>query len=197
MGAQREAESAATRERILEAAEACFARFGITKTTLGDVASEAGVARVTVYRQFADKEALFAGTTARIIRRRWRDIADGVGDRDSLLEWVLAVLKENWRQLQDTEFDRMYRDAGAYDEGMAFALTSEGLDCIIEPMERHVAGRGLRRQLAAGVEPEDLAEWMHWASFMIASHRSQRLKTEEDWVRWLRPQLIGLLSRSA
>jgi AcrR family transcriptional regulator len=197
MTAQGMAETADTRERILEAAALCFARFGIAKTTLGDVAREAGVARVTVYRQFVDKEALFAGTTARIIRRRWRDIADGVGSRDSLREWVLAVLQENWRQLQDTEFDRMYRDAGAYDEGLAFALTSEGLDCIIEPMEHHIAGRGLRRQLASGVEPEDLAEWMHWVSFMIASHRSQRLKTEEDWLRWLRPQLAGLLSRSA
>ncbi len=194
MIAQGAGAAADTRERILEAAELCFSRFGIAKTTLGDVAREAGVARVTVYRQFADKQALFAGTTARIIRRRWLNIADGVGHRGSLQQWVMAVLQENWRQLQDTGLDRMYRDAGAYDEGMAFALTAQGLNCILEPMQRHLGKRAVQEQLASGVDPEDLAEWVHWASFMIASHRSHRLKTEQDWLRWLSPQLRGFLA---
>ena len=194
MAAQGQTELADTQEKILEAAETCFQRFGIAKTTLGDVAREAGVARVTLYRQFADKEALFAGTTARIVRRRWRDIADGVGPRESLEDWVVGVLSENWRQLQDTEFDRMFREAGAYDEGMAFALGPEGPACIVEPMEACVGQYAVRQQLAPGVSPQDLAEWMHWASFMIASHRSQRLRSEQDWLRWLGPQLRGYLS---
>ena len=38
--------------RVLEAAVTCFARWGTTKTTLDDVAREAGVSRATLYRLF-------------------------------------------------------------------------------------------------------------------------------------------------
>src|SRR5437763_3894503 len=40
------------RERILEAAYACVARYGLGKTTVEDVAREARLSRATVYRYF-------------------------------------------------------------------------------------------------------------------------------------------------
>jgi AcrR family transcriptional regulator len=45
--------------RILEAAEACFARYGFQKTSMEDIAREAGLSRRSVYRHFPDKAALF------------------------------------------------------------------------------------------------------------------------------------------
>ena len=42
-----------TRTRILEAAVACIERWGLAKTSLEDVATEAGLSRATVYRYFA------------------------------------------------------------------------------------------------------------------------------------------------
>ncbi|MCF7549512.1 TetR/AcrR family transcriptional regulator [Pseudonocardia sp. WMMC193] len=53
-------------ERILDAADACYARFGIAKTTMEDVASAAGISRATLYRTFADREALLTA----LVRRR-------------------------------------------------------------------------------------------------------------------------------
>lgn len=44
--------------RILGAARECFERFGIRKTTIGDIAEAAGVSRPTVYKNFASKEAI-------------------------------------------------------------------------------------------------------------------------------------------
>ena len=41
-----------TRTRILEAAVACVERWGLAKTSLEDVANEAGLSRATVYRYF-------------------------------------------------------------------------------------------------------------------------------------------------
>ena len=38
------------RERILEAGFACVARRGLAKTTIEDIAREAGMSRATVYR---------------------------------------------------------------------------------------------------------------------------------------------------
>ncbi len=42
-----------TRTRVLEAAVACIERSGLAKTSLEDVATEAGVSRATLYRWFA------------------------------------------------------------------------------------------------------------------------------------------------
>jgi TetR/AcrR family transcriptional regulator, repressor for uid operon len=51
--------------RVLDAARTCIGRVGLTKTTLDDVAREAGCARATVYRCFANKQQLL---TALVLR---------------------------------------------------------------------------------------------------------------------------------
>jgi AcrR family transcriptional regulator len=45
-------------DRILDATLVCLARYGVAKTTLDDVAREAGCARATVYRYFSGKRQL-------------------------------------------------------------------------------------------------------------------------------------------
>lgn len=45
-------------QRILDATASCVARYGVAKTTLDDVAREAGCARATVYRYFGGKRHL-------------------------------------------------------------------------------------------------------------------------------------------
>jgi AcrR family transcriptional regulator len=61
----------AARLAILKAAERCFSRFGLAKTTMEDIARAAGMSRATVYRYFADREAL---VLASVIRRARADM---------------------------------------------------------------------------------------------------------------------------
>lgn len=49
------------RERLLNAAEACFERYGLRRTTIDDVAREAMVSRSTVYRYFENRSDLIVG----------------------------------------------------------------------------------------------------------------------------------------
>lgn len=49
-----------TREGILEAARKRFLRFGVPKTTMDEVAREAGCSRTTLYSHFRNKEDLYA-----------------------------------------------------------------------------------------------------------------------------------------
>ena len=44
-----------TAARLLDATVACIARVGVSKTTLDDVAREAGCSRATLYRYFPGK----------------------------------------------------------------------------------------------------------------------------------------------
>src|SRR5262249_37321432 len=46
------------RTQILQAAEIAFERFGVPKTTMDDIARQAGVTRPTVYRYFRDRDTL-------------------------------------------------------------------------------------------------------------------------------------------
>ena len=60
------------RERLLEAAARCVQRYGLEKTGISDVASEAGVTRRTVYRYFPDRDALVSAALVRGVQ----DFAD-------------------------------------------------------------------------------------------------------------------------
>jgi AcrR family transcriptional regulator len=62
--------------RVLDAALTCVARVGLAKTTLDDVAREAGCARATVYRCFASKQQLLAA----LVRREAHALRDAIGE---------------------------------------------------------------------------------------------------------------------
>jgi AcrR family transcriptional regulator len=53
------------RSRILDAAERCFVRSGFHRTTMQDVAAEAGMSPGNLYRYFPSKDAIVAGLSER------------------------------------------------------------------------------------------------------------------------------------
>lgn len=57
----------ATRESILDAARTLLARQGYRKTSMEDVAREAGLSRRTLYLHFADKQDLFLATIGKLV----------------------------------------------------------------------------------------------------------------------------------
>lgn len=66
------------REQILDAATRAFARAGFTATGLDDVAAEAGITRVLLYRHFDSKADMYRAVLDRASRR----IEDNVGSDD-------------------------------------------------------------------------------------------------------------------
>ncbi|MBN9792610.1 TetR/AcrR family transcriptional regulator [Pseudonocardia sp. TMWB2A] len=84
-------------ERILDAADACFAHYGIGKTTMEDVASAAEISRATLYRTFSDRESLL---TALVRRRAEMNIARSrsrIMAMDTLTERVVEGITLNVR----------------------------------------------------------------------------------------------------
>ena len=177
------------RERILDAAERCLERFGIQKTTLADVAEEAGVARVTVYRQFADRDALFIDTSLYILERRWREIAGKITDVADPAEWILQAMLLNLKTIERERTEGRYQQKDAQVEGMSIALSPPGLECIAKWVRPLLGLQG--RNVHSRASAEEVAEWMHWQSFIMASGRSQRLKSAKQWRTWLQRQIIG------
>jgi AcrR family transcriptional regulator len=70
MQAVLDAEAVAADDRAVDAALRCIARWGLAKTTVDDVAREAGVARATLYRLFpGGRDALLGAVVAREVAR--------------------------------------------------------------------------------------------------------------------------------
>ena len=53
--------------RVLEAGLTLFSRHGFKRTSMADIAREAGVARATLYLRFADKRAVFEALAASMV----------------------------------------------------------------------------------------------------------------------------------
>lgn len=58
-GTGEDGRSEARREAILEAAVECFTSYGFRRTSLEDIARQAGISRTGVYHHFSSKEGVF------------------------------------------------------------------------------------------------------------------------------------------
>lgn len=93
-----EAEAAPDRRtRILDAAERCFARAGFHRTTMQDVAAEAGMSPGNLYRYFTSKDAMVAGLTERDRARVVEDFAH-ITTGDDFLAHFAAIARKHFEQ---------------------------------------------------------------------------------------------------
>ena len=75
------------RQRVVEAAYACIARWGFSKTTVEDTARQAGVSRATVYRYFpGGRDELMAAVVSWQYVAFFTRLYEQVQDSDSLEE---------------------------------------------------------------------------------------------------------------
>jgi AcrR family transcriptional regulator len=65
----RRATPAELRERVLDAAETCFQREGVTRSTVDSIAAAAGISRATLYRSFAGRNELVLAVLMREVDR--------------------------------------------------------------------------------------------------------------------------------
>ena len=79
-------------DRILDGALTCIARVGVAKTTLDDVAREAGCARATVYRSFPGRGALMRAVLDREIAGLAVRLSGAAAGADNLGDALVAVI---------------------------------------------------------------------------------------------------------
>lgn len=113
------AEALETRERILDAAEDVFFRDGVTRTSLMDIANEAGVTRGAIYWHFKNKGDVFHAMCERfrLPMEEMLDVAMDKNTTDPLEELgrsMSETLKEvalnpRWCRILDIIFNRCER----------------------------------------------------------------------------------------
>jgi AcrR family transcriptional regulator len=82
---------------FLDAAAACFAKFGIRRTSVQDVADAAGVNRATVYRQVGNVESMLRLLSARDLHRLLADVSKAAtratNGPDVIVGYVVAAVE--------------------------------------------------------------------------------------------------------
>ena len=144
-------------ERILGATMRCLGRWGLSKTTLDDIAREAGCSRATVYRLFpGGKDSLLQQLAMDEVERFFALIGDRLERATDVEEFLVDGLTEALRQLREHP-------------ALAFLLEHEPTSVLPHPVSgamAHVvgiAGAFLAPHLDRWLEPDParcMADWV-------------------------------------
>ena len=77
--------------RMLDATMACLGRYGVAKTTIDDVAREAGCSRASVYRYFANRRALVSAAVDRELARLTTSVVEAAAAAAALEDAIVAM----------------------------------------------------------------------------------------------------------
>lgn len=187
------------RARLLDAAEGCFRRRGVAKTTVEDVAAAAQVSRATVYRYFPDRDALVLGVLLRDAERFLRRL-QGVIDAEPDFEQavVRGVLYTVDAVAADDNLARLFAPE-ASGITTAIAGASDALfglvTAFLRPLLQAASDEGVLR---AGVDIEDGAEWILRTVLSLLAVTGPVRRGVSDTQRLLATFLVpALVERSA
>ena len=152
---------ATTEERILTAAEQCITRLGIRRTSMTDVAAQAGVSRGAVYFHFSDKANVVDAVMARVARQFVAGSEEAVRSRPTLAEQIAEAAvyirrsageRVPMRQLPGDE----ERLLATLMTASSRHLTDEWVDFWL-PLLVDAEGRG---EIRAGLDHREAGEWI-------------------------------------
>lgn len=155
---------------ILTAAETCFERFGIAKTTMDDVARVAEVSRATVYRYFSDRESLILASVRRRARMNMEPARAFIAKWPTFAERLTEGICHNVRRgkrdpmvhLLVSPNEMALATALLQSTGVAVDLTFELWDPILR--EAQEAG-----EMRADIDRRELCEWIAHLEIMFIS----------------------------
>jgi AcrR family transcriptional regulator len=150
----------AQRANILDAAERRFLRNGLEHTTMADIAEEAGITRMTLYRYFRDRDTIAFEIAVRMLERITSvnipdSAGEGAGEACTLerLKQAARAMILNFDELRDAYrylgmFDHLYTDRYPSDElaawykrhieGLRVSGVREGVVVQEGPYAKHV-----------------------------------------------------------
>lgn len=180
-------------ERVVEAAERCFAQYGVAKTTVEDVARLAGTSRASVYRYFpggrdeivlaallASAREFLPQLPARL--RTTRSLGDSIVEL--IVSAVTWVRSEPWREALVTT--PLSRTLGAEDFAALYAVCND----FIAPYFATARDAGLvRPQVALDDAVEFVVRVIH--SLLVVPGHHER--DEAELRRYLRNYVLPAL----
>ena len=157
-----------TRVRLVDGALRCLARQGIAKTTVDDIAREAGLSRATAYRAFpGGKDDILAAVVETEVARLFSYLAVVMGEAHDLEDVLVAGMVESARRLRAHQALSYLL---AYEPGAVLPhLTFAGQDRVLL-----VAGDLAAPFFARWLEPEQASRAAEWAVRIVLAYCSDQ-----------------------
>jgi AcrR family transcriptional regulator len=194
-GADRASEKPAdVQQRLLDSAETCYAQFGLTKTTMEDVARWAGLSRATVYRYFENRDDLLMGVVEREARRTAADIGLRIRSIRDPGKYIVEGILQSLAEIPKRPALSMLFLADAVGVTSRLLLTSErllsiGLELLL-PVIEPAREKGLLRD---SVDVDTTIEWIFRILTSYLTVPSPLASSEEDMRDLLRRMLLPAL----
>lgn len=166
--------------RILAAAERCFSRFGYQKTSMENIAVEAGVSRRSIYRHFPDKSILFSAVRAARARIYLAEIVERTAQVDGLSAQIEEVWRLTTRFLEEDPINAANHPSDP--DSLARAVTTEGRELlamamdVIKPL---IAGARDQGEVRRDLNIDRAAEWIARMVFSLAATPSVTFDRED------------------
>ena len=166
--------SEGTRDAILEAARRRFLRFGPRKTTMDEVAREAGCSRTTLYTHFRNKDDLYARLLeqdAEAFICEGRAIVDGKGSARRKIRRIVDLTRRTYVR------NGVMRLALSGDAEMSLGPVAHAFNRDQEQRTIELLSQVIEEGVAEGslrsVDPERIAYLMfHLGSFLVERETS-------------------------
>jgi len=171
-----------TRDVILEAARRRFLRFGAPKTTMDEVAREAGCSRTTLYSHFRNKDDLYARLLeqdAEAFIREGRAVRESEGGAGRKIRRIVDLTRRTYARNHLMRL-ALVGDAEMSLAPVAHAFTRDQEERIIELL-RQVLEEGVAEGSLRPIDPERVAYLMfHLGSFLVERETSDRADYDFD-----------------
>jgi AcrR family transcriptional regulator len=179
-----------TRTRILEAAVACVERWGLAKTTLEDVATEAGLSRATLYRWFeGGRDQLITETVAWETGRFMTRLVEVIEAQTSLEDKLVEGLVFGHQAVHD----HLLLQRILSSEPELFLTEFHSTVPVLDELARDYLVQQLgHEQLRPGVDVDWAAEYLSrlFLSY-LGSHGRWDLSDHDQVRRLVRTQLLA------
>lgn len=153
-----------TRDRVLGACETCLRRGGLRRTTMVDVADEAGISRAALYKHFPDKATLVLATIARTDEQFWTDAHRRVSRRRTLVAQVCEAVQLAREQERAPEPQSLLQHLRRSDRDELAAVLDTGLRQVLPAMsafwQPHLERAVDRGEVRADLDVPAAAEWV-------------------------------------
>jgi AcrR family transcriptional regulator len=152
----------------MDAAEACFDKYGIRKTTMDDIAKEAGVSRPTVYRHFSDRDTLILAVVLRrsrqLIERAQKYMRRHETFEDQLVEGLLFMVDKGRKD----PFVRVLVSPEHMDlASQIIGGSTAAVDIAYDMWEPILAEARERGELRADLDFRAIATWITYLTLLL------------------------------
>jgi AcrR family transcriptional regulator len=174
-------------QTLIDAAEACFVRHGVAKTTMSHVAEEAGVSRTTLYKRFAVMEEVLQAVFIREFDRFEARLAgnlEPIDDPGERLVEIVVAIAENVPE--NAGLARLLDGPRTRTENMALAAGRRALnDRVIDMIGDPLDGLARAGVLRGDVERGELIEWIRRVVNSLAVFPQPRSRSSAERRRFV------------